>query len=68
MSEFIKWLLAVFMIMVPAMLYVDHICTEIEMPLWALISLTVLFAIAPLSPALVAGKNVFAKGFKISDW
>ena len=67
MSEFIKWLLAVFMVFVPALLYVYHIFTENDMPLWAFISLTILFSIAPVSPSLVAGKNVFAKGFKISS-
>lgn len=67
MSEFIKWLLAIFMVFVPGMLYMDHIFTAIEIPIWAFISLTVLFAIGPVSPSLFAGKNVFAKGFKISD-
>jgi len=39
----------------------------IDIPLWAKFALVVLFILGPVSPALLAGRNVFARDFKIGS-
>lgn len=39
----------------------------IEIPLWAEFALVVLFILGPVSPAVLAGRNVFAKDFKLGS-
>jgi hypothetical protein len=57
----------VVVVSVPFILYIGNTFPEFHAPLWAVLLITLLLIIGPVSPSLLKGRNVFHKNFKITD-
>ncbi|MAY37867.1 hypothetical protein [Spongiibacter sp.] len=62
-NGFVKYIL--FVLIISALCFSSD--WAIEIPLWAEFALVVLFILGPVSPAVLAGRNVFAKDFKLES-
>lgn len=70
-NGFVKWILFTWFFMFPIFSWVNVNFLFSTMPLWAMLSIFLLFTVGPVSPHLISGKgifHIFSKDFNINEW